>query len=204
LTAPQSPDSVSDMDDVRYPTRRFKRAEYDKLTEIGLWAPGERLELLDGLLVVREPQGTPHATAIRLAVEALRRAFGEGWQVDAQLPVALDDDSEPEPDVSVVLGGARDYRGEHPKRPSLVVEVADTSLMLDRRFKLALYARARIQDFWIVNLVDALVEVYRDPIAAGADERSWRYSSVRLARAGETVTPLAAPDARIAVVDLLP
>src|SRR5204863_7843063 len=83
-------------------TRRWTRVEYERLIELGVFQPGERLELLDGLLVLREPQGVPHATAIRRVLRALRRALGDAWQVDSQLPLALDADSEPEPDVAVV------------------------------------------------------------------------------------------------------
>ena len=82
-------------------TRRLRRVEYDQLVELGMFA-GERLELLDGLLVVREPQHSPHATAVRLVQRALERAFGTGWDVRSQMPFALDDNSEPEPDVLVV------------------------------------------------------------------------------------------------------
>src|SRR5688572_26910519 len=83
-------------------TRRWKRVEYERLVDLGVFEPGERLELLDGLLAVREPQGSLHAAGIRRVVDALRRALGDAWQIDSQLPIALDDDSEPEPDVSVV------------------------------------------------------------------------------------------------------
>ena len=185
-------------------TRRFKRVEYERLTELGIFRPGERLELLDGLLVVREPQGRPDATAIRLAVDALRAAFGAGWRVDTQLPIALDDDSEPEPDVSVVPGDPRDYRSAHPSHPVLIVEAAETSLAVDRSFKAGLYARADITDYWIVNLVDRVVEVYREPVASESAPHGWRYASVVIARDTDTISPLAAPYARVAVASLLP
>jgi len=84
------------------PTRRWKRVEYDRLIELGVFQPGERLELLDGVLLVREPQGSRHASAIRRVLAALRQALGDDWQIDSQLPLALDEDSQPEPDVSVV------------------------------------------------------------------------------------------------------
>lgn len=99
-------------------TRRWNRKEYGRLIDLGLLHEDEPLELIDGELVVREPQHTPHATAIDLTQEALRSAFGAGWRVRVQLPVALDDASEPEPDVVVVAGAARDYLGEHPTRRS--------------------------------------------------------------------------------------
>jgi Uma2 family endonuclease len=184
--------------------RRFKRVEYERLTELGVFKPGERLELLDGLLIVREPQATPHATAVRLALAALRTAFGRGWLVETQLPIALDDASQPEPDVSVVPGEARDYRTAHPSQPVLIVEVADTTLDEDRTFKAALYARAGITDYWIVNLIDRVLEVYREPVRSPAAPHGWRYASVVIARPPDAVSVLAAPHARVAVADLLP
>jgi Uma2 family endonuclease len=183
--------------------RRWKRVEYERLVEMGVFED-ERLELLDGLLVVREPQGVRHAAATRLVLAALRRAFGEGWLVEAQFPIALDDDSEPEPDVFVVPSGPRDYLDAHPSRPVLIVEVAESSLRKDRAHKASLYARAGIADFWIVNLVDRVLEVHRDPQPSAAAPYGWSYRTVAILRDPETVSPLAAPAARIAVAELLP
>lgn len=184
--------------------KRWTRAEYDRLIECGAFGPNDRIELLGGLLVVREPQGTPHALGIRMAEEALRTAFASGWDVRGQLPVALDDESEPEPDVSVVPGNFRDYRHDHPARPVLVVEVAESSLAVDRREKAGLYARAGLADYWIVNLADHALEVHRDPVADPLAPYGWRYASVVTLRAGDTVAPLAAPASPIPVVDLVP
>src|SRR5689334_5726551 len=123
-------------------TRRWTRVEYERLVELGVFQPGERLELLDGLLVVREPQGARHATAIRRVLAALRRTLGDAWQIDSQLPIALDADSEPEPDVAVVPGDPGTYREAHPSHPLLIVEVAESSYRVDREHKAGLYARA--------------------------------------------------------------
>src|SRR5512139_481985 len=109
-------------------TRRWTRAEYDRLIADGRFRPDERLELLGGQLVVREPQGSRHAVAIELALAALQRAFGPAWRVRVQLPVALDAESEPEPDLSVVGGDPRSSALGHPADPVLIVEVADSSL----------------------------------------------------------------------------
>ncbi len=185
-------------------TRRWKRVEYERLIEKGIFLPGDRLELLAGELVVREPQGTPHAVGIGLAAEALRRAFGPGWDVRVQLPVALDDESEPEPDVAVVPGGPRDYLAAHPSRPVLVVEVAETSLALDRTHKGSLYARAGLADYWILNLVDGVLEVYRQPAPSSSAPFGWAYGEVQSLGATGLVSPLAAPSARIPVAALLP
>ncbi len=185
-------------------TRRWSRVEYESLIDQGVFQPGERIELIGGELVVREPQRTPHATAIELALDALKEVFGPGWRVRIQLPVALDDESEPEPDVAVVPGSPRDYLPSHPARPVLIVEIAHSSLAFDREQKGSLYARAGIADYWIVNLVDRILEVYRDPALAPHGPYGWGYGSVVALRAGDLVSPLAAPHARIRIADLLP
>jgi Uma2 family endonuclease len=185
-------------------TRRFSRREYEQLVEHGFFGCNERLELLDGLLLVKEPQSSTHMTALRLVEDALRIAFGRGWDVRGQGPVALDRRSEPEPDVSVVRGSPRDYREAHPGNPVLVVEVALASLRLDRTRKCRAYARAGVPEYWIVNLVDRALEVHREPVLRETPRRRWAYRSVQPLGPDASVSPLAAPAARIAVADLLP
>lgn len=191
---------------MEYPirTRQWTRAEYDRLIEIGVFRPGDPVELLGGDLIVAEPQSSPHYTAIGLAQDALQQAFGAGWLVRTQGPIALDEQSEPEPDVAVARGSVRDYSQEHPARPVLVVEVAVSSLALDRDHKGSLYARARLEDYWIVNLVDRVLEVYRQPTPDAAAAFGWRYGSRQNLGPEASVAPLAAPAARVAVADLLP
>jgi Uma2 family endonuclease len=184
-------------------TKHWTRVEYERLVDLGAFRPGERLELVGGALVVREPQGGPHATAVGLAEDALREAFGAGWTVRAQNPIALDEDSEPEPDIAVVPGTRRDYRRDHPSQPVLIVEVADSSLQLDRWDKASLYARARIGDYWIVNLVDNVLEVHRDAVEDPEAPFGWRYGSTATLRAGDLVTPLASSRSAVSVADLL-
>jgi Uma2 family endonuclease len=188
-----------------YPTRgrRWTRAEYDRLVGLGVFDEDERIELLDGQLMVREPQGSRHGVAIELADSALRAALGPGWRVRVQLPVALDEGSEPEPDLSVVAGDPRESRHQHPSRPALIIEVAESTLGLDRDVKGPLFARAGVPEYWIVNLVSETLEVHRDPGPEPATGM-WRYASVRVLDAGGVATLLAAPAARIRVADLLP
>jgi Uma2 family endonuclease len=185
-------------------TRRWTRLEYERMIEADILGPDDRIELLEGRLVVREPQHSPHATATRLAQEALGAAFGQGWDVRAGLPLALGPSSEPEPDVSVVRGSPRDFRDAHPTSAVLVVEVAQTSLRLDRTGKAHVYAKAGVPDYWIVNLLTGVLEVYRDPVAIDPERRRWEYRMVRSLGPGESISPLAAPHASIAVADLLP
>ena len=183
--------------------RRWTRAEYDRLVDLGV-LHGEPVELIGGQLVVAEPQGSYHATAIGAVDDALRAALPPGWVVRAQMPVALDDESEPEPDVAVVPGERADYRADHPARPALVVEVAESSLAFDREDKGSLYARGGVHDYWIVNLVERVLEVYRDPGPDPTAPYGWRYRAVERLSPAAVVSPLALPSVRLAVSDLLP
>jgi Uma2 family endonuclease len=185
-------------------TKRWTRLEYERMVDLGVFQPGDRIELVGGQLLVREPQGGPHMTAIGLAEDAFRAAFGAGWIVRTQGPIALDDESEPEPDVAVVEGARRDFVSGHPGRPALVVEVAESSLALDRDHKGSLYARARVPEYWIVNLADRVLEVYREPVEAPAAAYGWHYGTLLRLGPPDLISPLAAADARIAISDLLP
>src|SRR6266436_11664 len=185
-------------------TRRWKRVEYERLIESGFFQPGDPIELVGGQLIVAEPQGSSHFAAIRAVEEALRATFGSGWEVRAQGPIALDEESEPEPDVAVVPGTFRDYVIGHPSQPVLVVEVSESSLALDREHKGSVYARARVADYWIVNLVNRVLEVYREPIGDQAAPFGWRYRSIEVLEPSVSVAPLAVADARLLVADLLP
>jgi Uma2 family endonuclease len=192
------------MDDSDVQTRKLKRVEYDRLVEAEVFGPEDRIELLDGRMVFKEPQYSPHATGISLVQRVLTTAFGPGWYIRPQMPVALDDESEPEPDVSVVAGDPRDYSDGHPERPVLVVEVGLSRLRFDRRHKGSLYARAGIADYWIVNIPDQRLEVYRDREPDARSPFRWRYGRTVVLGPDERVSPLALPAASIAVSDLLP
>ncbi len=183
---------------------RWTRQEYDRMVEAGVFAPGERVELIDGEVLAMTPQGSLHATAVRLVEEALRTAFGGGHDVRVQMPLALDPSSEPEPDVAVVQGSPRDYRDAHPTSPLLVVEVGDATLDYDRGNKASLYARAGIADYWLLNLLDRRLEVYRAPAPDPQSRYGWAYRTVRSYGAGDRISPLAAPAALARVDDLLP
>ena len=192
------------MADYETRTRRFTRAEYERLIDLGVFQPGEDIELIGGELMVAEPQGAPHYTAIRKTAKALEAAFGPGWEVRTEGPIGLDDESEPEPDVAVVPGGPEDYARAHPSRAALTVEVAESSLALDRVRKGSLYARAGLPDYWVLNLIDRVLEVYRGPAPDSAAPFGWRYARSEVLDASARVTPLAAPGSSIPVSQLLP
>ncbi len=192
---------------VTYPTGRprawrMPRATYDRIVEKGILGPDDKVELLGGRLIVAEPKYSPHATSVHLVARVLRQVFGEGWYVRTEAPLALGQFSEPEPDVCVVRGDIRDYRDAHPTEAALVVEVAESSLRLDRTVKKNIYAAGGITDYWIVNLVTRTLEVYREP--GDVPRRRREYRRMVTLDPEETVSPLAAPDAPIRVADLLP
>ena len=174
------------------------------MIDAGVLSPEDRVELIDGEIVTVTPQKSRHATAVCLAETALRQAFGEHVNVRTQLPLALDPTSEPEPDVAVVAGSPRDYRDAHPSTALLIVEVADASLLFDRTTKASLYARARIPEYWLLNLVDAVIEAHRDPQLSTDTPTGWRYAAVERYGSRDRLAPLARPDRFIAVQDLLP
>jgi Uma2 family endonuclease len=184
--------------------RRWTRQEYERMVGAGVFPPGERVELIDGEVLKMTPQGSVPATAVRLTEDLLRAAFSPGHDVRVQMPLAIDPSSEPEPDVTVVPGSPRDYRDAHPTSALLVVEIADTTLLYDREQKGSLYARAGVVEYWIVNLLDRRLEVYRDPTAMPQTRYGWAYRTVLQFAPGDHISPLAAPQARVAVADLLP
>ena len=146
------------------PVRRFTVSEYRRLAEVGILSEEERVELLEGWIVPKMVHNPPHDNAVELVDEALRAELPAGWRVRVQSSITTAD-SEPEPDVILVRGSARDRKGRHPvpSEVGLVVEVAESSLETDRREKARLYARAGIPRYWIVNLVDRRLEVHEQP-----------------------------------------
>ncbi len=184
--------------------RHWTREEYLRMAEAGIFAPGEWVELIEGEIVVKDPQTPPHATAVVLAQEALRTLCGPGSDARPQLPLSLGPDSEPEPDVAVVRGTPRDYVDSHPTTATLVVEVADTTLEFDRGQKAAMYARAGIPEYWIVNLPDRVLEVHRDPGPLPDRPAEHGYRSTRRVAPPDTVAPLASPAGHVHVADLMP
>lgn len=104
----------------------------------------------------------------------------------------------------MVPGPPERYPPDHPTRPVLTVEVAESSLALDRRHKGRLYARAGLADYWVLNLIDRVLEVYREPVPDAEAPFGWRYARREALDPGSMATPLAAPHAAIRVADLLP
>jgi Uma2 family endonuclease len=173
--------------------RPLRRIEYESLVEQGL-LEDSRVELLLGALVEVTPQGPLHADVVRRLAERLVRELSGTVHTRVQSPLALSDDSEPEPDIAVVPAG--DYAAAHPTRALLVIEVAGASLQKDRGIKTALYATADIPEFWLVNLAEKIVEVHRQPVAG-------RYAEIRRVGIDGRLEPSAFPAMSIPVSDVL-
>lgn len=144
--------------------RRFTVAEYHAMIEAGVLTSDDPVELLEGYLVLKLPQNMPHGGTIQRLNKRLVRTAPAGWEVRCQLPITLAG-SEPGPDFAVVRGDDRTYDTRHPGPADfgLLIEVADSSVLIDRRDKGRIYARAGIPVYWIVNVADRQVEVYTDP-----------------------------------------
>ncbi|HET7538520.1 MAG TPA: Uma2 family endonuclease [Polyangiaceae bacterium] len=173
--------------------RPLRRAEYDQLVELGAFQD-ERLELLDGALVAMSPIGTAHCFSVRKLNELLVLALHGRAVVSCQMPFAALEFSEPEPDFAILPLG--DYATEHPSEAHLIIEVAESSLALDRGKKLRLYASCAVPEYWVVNLPERCIEVYTGP-TPGAYSRVARYEP------GQSIRLGAFPDVTLAVSDML-
>ena len=183
--------------------RKFSKDEYYRMAEMGFFN-GQRVELIDGEVILTSPQEASHATAVGLVADTLQSVFSDGFIVRVQQPLDLGEAHEPEPDVAVVPGKRRDYATSHPKTAVLVVEVALTSVDYDRNVKSSLYAKAGIPEYWLLNLRERRLEVFREPVPMPEQIFGFGYKSMRIYLPEETVSLLAKPDAQIKVADMLP
>lgn len=180
---------------LEFEQRRISVAEYHKMIAAGVFAEDERIELLEGVIVPMSPQSPDHADLVQWLTNTLARLIGPDHHVRAQLPLSASDLSEPEPDIVVVPAGRS--RRQHPKSALLVIEVARESLRKDRLLKTGIYARARIPEYWIIDIAERCVEFHSDP-----DPVAGRYGAVRSFRAGQELVSLTVPAVRIAIDDL--
>jgi Uma2 family endonuclease len=183
---------------------RLSVEQYHEMIRAAILTADDPVELLDGWLTYKMPKNPPHRIATRCAQKALEAVVPGGWYVDSQEPITLID-SEPEPDVMVVRGETRQYRDRHPGPDdvALIVEVADATIERDRGVKKRIYARAGIPVYWIINLLESVVEVYTEP--SGPTE-SADYGQRRDYGISESVPVVieGSEVGRVAVRDLLP
>ncbi|MBX3170305.1 MAG: Uma2 family endonuclease [Candidatus Eremiobacteraeota bacterium] len=181
---------------VKVQHRRFTVKEYAKMGDAGIFAPGERVELLEGKIIAVSPQNPRHARRISRLTTLFVGLFGQTHEIRVQLPLTLSKFSEPEPDFALVSFQASDDAWRHPVGADLVLEISDSTLSLDRNKKARIYAQAGIADYWILNMAKKRLEVRRAPGEEG-------YSNLTLLTPGQTISPLAFPDVNLQVADLL-
>jgi Uma2 family endonuclease len=191
------------VEELRAPPRLRKLTvdEYYRMAAAGILEPEERVELIEGVVFSMVPQNEPHANAIVELNAYLVKALAGPNEVRVQLPLTLNDESEPEPDFAVVRAGRRTPRHRrtgHPSTAVLVIEIADSTLKFDRE-KAALYARAGVKEYWIVNVRGRCVEVFQKPNRA-----SGRYKSSSVVGPGQILKPAGLPGPRIPVEHLFP
>jgi Uma2 family endonuclease len=179
--------------------RKWTVKEYQKLGEMGFFHPEERVELVSGNIIRMSAKGTAHTSALGRTDRLLQNLFGNLAWVRMQDPIALDDNSEPEPDIAVVRIDPFDYATHHPT-PSevyLIIEVADSSLAYDREIKANIYARSGIVDYWVLNVNDRQLHVFREPADDG-------YQSEVILEETASISPLQFPAFNIAIGEILP
>lgn len=183
---------------------KWTRAEVQRMSDAGLFPSNERYELLFGELVKKMGMKGPHATVVVLLQGALLQIFGTGYQARFQLPFVADDESEPEPDAAIVVGGPRDFVQGHPTQAALVVEVSDATLAFDLGAKASLYAQAGVEDYWVVDIPHRLVYVHRTPQISPSLPGGAGYQTVSRLIETDRITPLAAPQNSFSVAEILP
>lgn len=168
------------------------------MAEAGILGPDERVELIEGEIIVMPPIGPGHAWDVALSIPLFSRLAGDRFILQIQNPIHLDDGSEPQPDIMLIRPRAEGYRAAHPTPADvlLVIEVADSSLAFDLQVKARLYGRAGIPETWVKNLPEDCIERFTEPGPDG-------YARHTVHRRGETLTPTRLPDLELAVDDLL-
>ncbi|MGB0562314.1 MAG: Uma2 family endonuclease [Spirulinaceae cyanobacterium] len=170
-------------------TRKFTTTQYHQMAQMGIFAPDERIELILGEIITMSPIGLKHLAMVNrlgnlFPLQLMGRAI-----VSSQNPIRLNDFSEPQPDLALLKPRADFYASKLPEPTDclLLIEVADSSLRYDQEIKAPLYAKNQIQDYWLIDVENNRVEVYRDPQANG-------YQSKVVLQSGQTVSPLVFPD----------
>ena len=177
---------------------RFTVKEWNRLGEAGLFDEHDRVELLDGEIIIMSPIGSRHAAAVYNLTDLFGELNRRRYLVGVGNPVEADNHSEPLPDF-MLLPRSQKTAKRHPftRDTHLIVEIADSSLRHDRGRKLQKYARTGVPEYWIVNLKQDVIEVYRSP-------KGEEFLDQTIAKAGETISPQAFPDVPVAVNDIIP
>jgi Uma2 family endonuclease len=174
--------------------RTLSVQDYHRMVEAGILAADERVELIEGQLYKMAAKGTAHSAAVTRIDRVLSRLLAGKALLRFQDPVQLSDFSEPEPDVAVVQIDPLDYEDHHPTPREVfwLIEVADTTLRRDRDLKVPVYGRSGIQEYWILDVQERCLYVYREPETTG-------YGVQQTLSEQDTIAPLAFPDCEVAI-----
>jgi Uma2 family endonuclease len=179
--------------------RSLTSADYYQMMESGIIREGERVELILGQIFTMAAKGTRHTVATSRLLKSLLMLIGEQAIVRCQDPISLPNHSEPEPDIAIVRLRSDDYVNSHPSPADiiLVIEVADSSIQFDRETKAPLYAAAGISEYWIVNLIDNRLEIYRQPEGS-------IYASIQIVTPPRSINLLQFPEIAVEISDFFP
>ncbi len=177
---------------------QFTVTDYHRMIDTGILAEDDRVELIEGEILQMPPVGSGHAGRVNILNRHLSLALGDRAIVAVQNPIQANDLSEPEPDHAILRPRDDFYVRENPGPEAIfwLIEVSDSSLNFDREVKLPLYARNGVSEVWVINVPDAVVEVYRAP-------RGGEYRGRSELRRGDSLSPLAFPDLELAVATIL-
>ncbi len=169
------------------PHRKFTVEQYYQMAETGILAPDERVELLEGEIIEMAPIGPRHLICVNKLTRYLNSQLDESIMVNTQNPIRLTNFSEPEPDVSLIKDAAQLTEVPTSEATLLAIEVSDSTLDRDRSIKQRIYANAKIPEYWIINLPEDVVEVYRTPMGDV-------YQDVTVVARDESISPLLLPN----------
>jgi Uma2 family endonuclease len=181
---------------------RFTVDQYERMAEVGILTGADRVELINGIVVIKMAKGPAHVWATKQAGDRLGPLLGDAFSLRREAPARIPELNEPEPDLVIAWGDDLAYLRRHPEPAdiALIIGVSDTTYRYDRDQKYAVFAKAGIPAYWIINLVDRRVEVYTRPVKAG------RYRSHKDFRPGQQVPVVIDGQqlGQIAVDDILP
>jgi Uma2 family endonuclease len=183
--------------------KRWTLTEYHKLGATGIFGD-LKVMLIHGEIFVMAPPAPPHNTSLGLAAEYLRMACPPGHHVRNQMPLNVETDTDPLPDLAVVLGSIRDYATRQATAAVLVVEVSDSTLFIDLTEKAELYATAKVPEYWVIDIPNRQMHVFSNPVELPTGLGATAYRKHVVYAESETVSPQAAPSATIRVSELLP
>ncbi len=182
---------------------RWTNDDFRRLTDDGYFTD-RFVILIDGEFIEMPHPGPPHDMAVGLIDYVLKSVLpAPGYWVRIQTGFVTGLDTNPGPDLAVVPGSPRDYV-QAPRQAVLIVEVSDTSLAMDTGAKVHIYAAAGVPEYWVIDVNDPRLLVFRDPVADATAPRGYRYATTQTLAPTDTVTPVASPNAVIRVADLLP